>query len=68
MKCLQEKDIVVSLTGLNDHTHVGWSQFTSQATVQSFVSYLKSDVVQMYGLDGIDIKDEHSVGANQAGS
>ena len=53
---------------MNDHTHVDWSQFTSQATVQSFVSYLKSDVVQMYGLDGIDIKDGHSVGANQAGS
>ena len=68
VKCLQEKGIVVLLTVLNGHTQVGWSQFTSQATAQSFVNYLKSDVVEKYGLDGIDIDDEYSAGAGQADS
>ena len=68
LRCLQEKGIVVLLTVLNGHTQVGWSQFTSEAIAQSFVNYLKSDVVEKYGLDGIDIDDEYSAGTDQVDS
>lgn len=44
------------------HTQTGWSQFASQSTAQSFVDYLKTEVVTPYGLDGIDIDDEYSIG------
>ena len=50
------------LTILNAHTQTGWSQFTDEPTAQKFVDYLKSDVITPYGLDGIDIDDEYSIG------
>ena len=56
------KGITVLLTILNAHTQTGWSQFTDEATAQKFVDYLKSDVITPYGLDGIDIDDEYSIG------
>lgn len=65
VKFLQDKGIVVLLTVLNGHTEVGWSEFTSKETAQGFVDYLKSDVIDRYGLDGIDIDDEYSAGTRQ---
>jgi len=59
---LQSKGIIVLLSILNGHQSVGWSQFTSQSEVTDFVQYLKKDVVDKYGLDGIDIDDEYSLG------
>ncbi len=54
--------ITVLLTILGAHTQTGWSQFTDQSTAQNFVNYLNSQVVRLYGLDGIDIDDEFSSG------
>ena len=62
VKTLQDKGIVVLITVLNGRQPVGWSEFTSEDTVQGFVNYLKSDVLDQYGLDGIDIDDEYSSG------
>ncbi len=59
---LQSKGITVLMSLLNGHAEVGWSQFTSQQDAQNFAEYLKSDVVDRYGLDGIDIDDEYSAG------
>lgn len=59
---LQDKGITVLLSVMGAHSATGWSQFTDQATAQAFVDYLKSDVVDRYGLDGIDIDDEYSNG------
>ena len=47
---------------MGSHTETGWSQFTDQSTAQNFVNYLNSQVVTLYGLDGIDIDDEYSNG------
>src|SRR5690242_490738 len=59
---LQSKGLTVLLTILNGHSAVGWSQFTSEADAMAFAQYLKDDVVDKYGLDGIDIDDEYSDG------
>lgn len=59
---LQDRGITVLLSVMGAHSATGWSQFTDQATAQAFVDYLKSDVVDRYGLDGIDIDDEYSNG------
>ena len=68
VKNFQSKGIVVLLTILNGHTDVGWSQFTCKPTAEDFVDYLKNEVVEKYGLDGIDIDDEYSNGPKQQGS
>ena len=54
--------ITVLLTIMGAHTQTGWSQFTDESTAQNFVNYIKSQVVDLYGLDGIDIDDEYSLG------
>jgi len=68
VKYVQDKGIVVLLTILNGHSEVGWSQFNSEITAQAFVKYLDTEVVQKYGLDGIDIDDEYSQGVAQSQS
>ena len=62
VKFLQDKGITVLLTILNGHSLVGWSQFTNEIDATGFVNYLKTDMVDKYGLDGIDIDDEYSNG------
>jgi hypothetical protein len=62
VKYLQDKGLTVLLTITNGHHPVGWSQFTSESDAMDFVHYLKTDVVEKYGLDGIDIDDEYSSG------
>lgn len=59
---LQEAGIKVLLSVLNGHHPVGWSQFTVEADALAFAQYLKTDLVDAYGLDGIDIDDEYSSG------
>jgi hypothetical protein len=59
---LQERGIVVLLTIINGHSVVGWSGFKLQQDAQNFTNYLKSEVVDKYNLDGIDIDDKHSAG------
>jgi hypothetical protein len=63
VKYLQERGLTVLLTITNGWHPVGWSQFTSQSAAEDFVQYLRTDVVDAYGLDGIDIDDEYSTGA-----
>ena len=59
---LQDRGIKVLLSINNGHHPVGWSQFTSEADARDFAQYLKTDLVDKYGLDGIDIDDEYSSG------
>ena len=61
---LQSKGITVLMTILNGHAQVGWSEFTvtEPQAAQDFAQYLKTEVVDKYGLDGIDIDDEYSAG------
>jgi hypothetical protein len=59
---LQSKGIKVLLTILNGHKKVGWSEFTSQPAARDFARYLKTEIVDKYSLDGIDIDDEYSKG------
>ena len=68
VKHLQSKGIVVLLTILNGHSEVGWSQFTCKSTAEAFVDYLNGDVLEKYGLDGIDINDQFSNGTIQSDS
>ena len=58
---LRNQGIKVLLTVLNAHQPVGWSEFTSESAAEDFAGYLK-EVVDEYGLDGIDIDDEYSSG------
>ncbi len=62
VKYLQDKGITVLLTILNGHQSVGWSEFTSESDAMDFALYLKTDVLDKYRLDGIDIDDEYSAG------
>jgi hypothetical protein len=59
---LQDKGLTVLLTITNGWQAVGWSEFTSENDALDFAQYLKTDVVEKYGLDGIDIDDEYSTG------
>jgi len=63
VKYLQDKGITVLLTILNGWQPVGWSEFTNQKDATDFAAYLKKDIIDLYGLDGIDIDDEYSTGA-----
>jgi len=62
VKVLQAEGIKVLLTVMNGHAPVGWSEFTSETDAQAFAQYLQTDIVDAYGLDGIDIDDEYSSG------
>jgi hypothetical protein len=62
VRYLQRRGIKVLLSITNGHQPVGWSQFTSERAARDFARYLKTDVVDRYGLDGIDIDDEYSSG------
>jgi hypothetical protein len=59
---LQDRGIKVLLSITNGHHPVGWSEFKSEHDARDFVRYLKVEVVDKYGLDGIDIDDEYSSG------
>ena len=59
---LQSKGLTVLLTITNGWQSVGWSEFTSESDAMDFAQYLMTDVVDQYGLDGIDIDDEYSTG------
>ena len=50
------------LTVGNGWSQVGWSEFNSETDAMDFAQYLKNEVVDPYGLDGIDIDDETSKG------
>lgn len=60
---LQSKGLTVLLTVLNGWHPVGWSEFTSKSDAMDFAQYLETDVVDKYGLDGVDIDDEYSTGS-----
>jgi hypothetical protein len=62
VQALQAKGLIVLLTVLNGHAPVGWSEFTSVSDATAFAQYLQTQVVNQYGLDGIDIDDEYSSG------
>lgn len=59
---LQQHGLKVLLTVTNGWSPVGWSEFTSETDAMNFAQYLKDEVVDRYGLDGIDIDDEYSSG------
>jgi hypothetical protein len=59
VKKLQSKGITVLLTFLNNWDDSGWSEFLDVATATNFAEQLK-EVVDKFGLDGIDIDDEYS--------
>lgn len=60
VKKLQDQGITVLLTILGNHLDAGWSCFGTESAAKSYGDYLISDVVNKYGLDGIDIDDEYS--------
>lgn len=60
IKKLQDQGIKVLLTILGNHLDAGWSCFNTESTANDYAKYLISDVVNKYGLDGIDIDDEYS--------
>ena len=62
VRYIQDRGLTVLLTVTNGHQPVGWSEFTSESVAMDFAQYLKTDVVDKYGLDGIDIDDEYSSG------
>lgn len=39
---------------------IGWSEFKTECEAKKFADYLEKDVINKWGLDGIDIDDEHS--------
>jgi hypothetical protein len=59
VKDLQSKGIKVLLTLLGNHQKAGWSGISQPNAAKGFADRL-ADMVQKYGLDGIDIDDEYS--------
>jgi hypothetical protein len=62
IRYLQGKGLTVLLSITNGRHSVGWSEFTSESAATDFAQYLKTDVIDKYGLDGIDVDDEYSEG------
>ena len=61
---LQAKGIKVLLSVLGNHQGAGISNFASPAAAAAFAAQVR-DVVQAYGLDGVDLDDEYAdYGAN----
>ena len=60
---LLEQGLTVLLTVTNGLHPVGWSEFTSEDDATAFAQYLQTDIVEAYGLSGIDIDDEYSHGS-----
>ena len=56
---LQRKGIKVLLSILGNHYGAGISNFTSQASINTFASQVR-DTVNYYGLDGVDFDDEYA--------
>ena len=54
---LQEKGIKVTLSLLGNHQAAGFANFPTQASAEAFADEV-ADVVNTYGLDGVDIDDE----------
>ena len=61
VKKLQNLGITVLLSVVNNWSKAGWSEFTDQTAAQWFVDQLVA-AVDRFGLDGIDIDDEYSIG------
>ena len=61
VKKLQNLGITVLLSVVNNWSNAGWSEFTDQKAAQWFVDQLVA-AVDRFGLDGIDIDDEYSIG------
>ncbi len=59
IKQLQDKGITVLLSVLGNHDAAGWSNFSDESTARNFAQQLQ-EVVDEYGLDGVDINDEYS--------
>jgi hypothetical protein len=52
--------VLLSIQGSNSNGNtMGWSTLTATQS-QAFASWLQTDVVEKYGLDGVDIDDEYS--------
>lgn len=60
VKKLQDQGIAVLMTIIGGHHAGGWSNFSTPAEAKTFVQYIQTNVVDKYGLDGIDIDDEYS--------
>ncbi|WP_110589916.1 endo-beta-N-acetylglucosaminidase H [Microbacterium suaedae] len=54
---LQDKGIKVTLSLLGNHDASGFANFPSQAAAEAFAADV-AEVVETYGLDGVDIDDE----------
>jgi hypothetical protein len=59
---LQDQGIVVLMSILNGHRKVGWSEYTAEKDAADFAAYLRDEVINKYGLDGIVIDDEYISG------
>ena len=59
IKPLQAKGIKVSLSVLGNHQGAGIANFTSPEAAADFAAQV-ADVVERYGLDGVDLDDEYS--------
>ncbi len=57
----QAKGVAVVLDGLNNWDSAGWSRFQTSADAEQFAQQTQA-IVNTFGLDGIDIDDEYSVG------
>jgi len=61
VRTLQDQGVTVLLTVMGDWMTSGWSCFPDPASAGNFAKLL-ADIVDKYGLDGIDIDDEYSIG------
>lgn len=57
----QAQGVAVFLDGLNNWDNAGWSEFQSPPDAEQFAEQTRT-IVNQFGLDGIDIDDEYSIG------